>query len=106
MTPTPDIRPDQLRIVREILAAHLPEGVRVWVFGSRAGGDNRTWSDLDLAVEGPGGAVPEDALLLLDDAFEDSELSLRVDVVDLDGVSAGFRRVVESEAVPLPRAAG
>lgn len=101
MKPVPEIRPDHLRMVQGILRRHLPDGVRVWVFGSRARGGARTWSDLDLALEGP---VPldEDTLLAVTDAFEQSELSLRVDVVDLARVSERFRRIVESERTPLP----
>ena len=105
MAQVPEIRPDHLRMVQDILRRHLPDAVRVWVFGSRARGDTRTWSDLDLALEGP---VPlsEDTLLAVTDAFEESELSLRVDVVDLGRVSERFRRIVESERTPLPGRAG
>ena len=101
MTRVPEIRPDHLRIVQGILQRHLPDGVRVWVFGSRARGAARTWSDLDLALEGSA-PLDEDTLLALRDALEESELSLRVDVVDLGRISERFRRIVESERTPLP----
>ena len=101
MTRIPEIRPDHLRIVQGILRRHLPDGVRVWVFGSRARGGARTWADLDLALEGSA-ALDEDTLLAVTDAFAESELSLRVDVVDLGRVSERFRRIVESERTPLP----
>lgn len=101
MTPVPEIRPDHLRMVQGILRRQLPAGVRVWVFGSRARGGARTWSDLDLALEGPA-PLDEDTLLAVTDAFEESELSLRVDVVDLARVSERFRRIVEAERTPLP----
>lgn len=45
-----DIRPDHLEIVQGILRKHLPEDVKVWVFGSRAHGTTRDSSDLDLAL--------------------------------------------------------
>ena len=43
---------EELAEVRRILAAHLPIGTRAWVFGSRAGGRPKPWSDLDLVLEG------------------------------------------------------
>ncbi len=101
MTKAPQIRREQLRIVRRILHEHLPDGVRVWVFGSRARADNRTWSDLDLALEGPE-ALREDSLIALEEAFERSDLSLRVDLVDLHQVTDRFRRLVEAERKLLP----
>ena len=101
MMGVPEIRPDQLRIVQDILQDHLPEGVQVWVFGSRALGDARRWSDLDLALEGRD-PLDEDTLLRLKDAFEGSALSLRVDLVDLHEVTDRFRRIVETHRTPLP----
>ena len=52
MTSPVDIRPDQLEIVQDILLRHLPAGVKVWVFGSRANWTTKDSSDLDLALEG------------------------------------------------------
>ncbi|MBV8593313.1 MAG: nucleotidyltransferase domain-containing protein, partial [Caulobacteraceae bacterium] len=49
MTARPDLSPRDLATVRAILAAALPAEARVWVFGSRARGTARRYSDLDLA---------------------------------------------------------
>lgn len=99
-----EIRSDHLRTVQEILSQHLPDGVRVWVFGSRVRGAARKWSDLDLALESAG-PIEETTLVSLSNAFEDSDLSLRVDLVDLAQVSEPFRRIVEGQRVPLPKCA-
>jgi hypothetical protein len=42
---------DHRQLVLHILAAHLPRGTKVWVFGSRATGRARRYSDLDLASD-------------------------------------------------------
>ena len=47
-----DIRPDHLEIMQGILREHLPMGVKVWVFGSRANWSTKDSSDLDLALQG------------------------------------------------------
>lgn len=88
-----DLRPAHLKIVRAILRAHVPE-CRAWVFGSRATGTAKQMSDLDLAVEKP---KPLSLVQLgaLAEAFEESELPMKVDVVDLAQASPSFRRIVE-----------
>ena len=96
-----DIRPDHLEIVRDILRAHLPEGVGVWVFGSRANWTTKDSSDLDLAVQGTD-QLHHETMLDLEIAFEESNLPYTVDVVDLNAVGTEFKRIVENQRIPLP----
>ena len=95
-----DIRPDHLEIVQDILRAHLPSGVKVWVFGSRATWTTKDSSDLDLAVTGPS-QLDYRIMGGLEIAFEESDLPYTVDVVDLNAVSYEFREIVEGQKVPL-----
>ncbi len=101
MTSPVDIRPDQLEIVQEILLKHLPAGVKVWVFGSRANWTTKDSSDLDLALEGES-KLSHKMLGALKDAFEDSAFPYTVDVVDLNRIGDSFRKIVESQKVLLP----
>ena len=104
MTSPIDIRSDHLRIVQDVLRAHLPDDAKTWVFGSRVAWTTKDSSDLDLAVEGK---VPFDLKVMraLQDAFEDSDLPYTVDVVDINRISNGFKRVVEGQrtALPIPK---
>ncbi len=90
-----DLAPRHLEIVRNILRRHVP-GREVRAFGSRVNGTARRHSDLDLAVMGQRVLEP-DTLRLLQEAFEESELPLRVDVLDWHDISESFRRVIEKE---------
>ena len=101
MTTPIDIRTDHLRIVHDVLARHLPDGVRVWVFGSRATWATKDSSDLDLALEGDG-EITARSLAALESAFEDSDLPYAVDVVDIQRINEPFRRIVAEQRVPLP----
>ncbi len=96
-----DIRPDHLKIVRDILREHLPVEAEVWVFGSRANWTTKDSSDLDLAVEGAA-RLDHKAMVRMEVAFEESELPYTVDVVDLNAVSKEFKKIVEGQKVPLP----
>ena len=101
MTSPVDIRPDHLEIVQGILREHLPVGVKVWVFGSRANWTTKDSSDLDIALEGEN-KLSHKLLGALKNAFEDSTLPYTVDVVDLHAVSRAFKQIVKQQRVPFP----
>lgn len=82
-----------------IVRRHVPvELARLWLFGSRARGDHRRWSDIDVAVE-PVGPVPEGWLSEVRDALAESNLLLNVDLVDFADADDAFRSVIRREAV-------
>ena len=94
-----DLNPNHLGTVKAILAEHVPE-CEVRAFGSRATWAAKDYSDLDLAILGKG---PLDWTTLgrLKEAFEESDLPMRVDVLDWHAISGGFREVIEREHVVL-----
>ena len=89
----------QARTVCAIVDAVMPKA-EVWVFGSRATGRARPFSDLDLLVTRPP-RLTWSQLAALRDAFEASDLPFRVDVVEADGLSPGFAARVDAERMPL-----
>jgi predicted nucleotidyltransferase len=84
----------ELEIILDILKAHAPKG-EVWAFGSRQKGTHRKHSDLDLAVVGDG-RQPLSVIGNLKEAFEDSTLPYRVDVLDYHSVLPGFREIIDA----------
>lgn len=89
-----------MAIVLGILGDCAPRPCRVFAFGSRVQGRARRFSDLDLAFDaGRPLALREEALL--SDAFDESDLPWRVDLVDLAACSPAFRQIVETQAVLL-----
>lgn len=85
------------RVEREIIALAKKYGVKkVILFGSRARGDNRERSDIDLAVSG--GDIGEFA----DAANEETWTLLMFDVVNLDsGISAELQAEIDRDGVVL-----
>lgn len=94
-----DLTEQQLAIVRDILARHLP-GVEVRAFGSRVDGTAGKTSDLDLALmtERP---LSLQTLGRLRDAFSESDLSFRVDIVDWSSIGEDFRSVIREASEPV-----
>jgi type I restriction enzyme S subunit len=90
-----DASPSQLDTVTRILAGHVPE-CEVRAFGSRVTWTAKDYSDLDLAVVGEP-ALDLDALRRLKEAFEESDLPFRVDVLDWHAISPAFQKVIEKQ---------
>ena len=101
MTRAIDLSPAELAIVCGILQIHLPPATQAWVFGSRATGTARRYSDLDLALEGE---KPVDPGVLgnITEALSLSDLPYKVDVIDLRAVDPAFQAIVEREMIALP----
>ena len=99
-SPAIDLSPSQQALVRQLIDGVLP-GAQVAVFGSRATGRARPYSDLDLLLLYPprlSWAQRAD----LRDAFEASELPFRVDLVEAEGLAEGMAQRVRGEARALP----
>ncbi len=68
----------------------------MWLFGSRARGDNFERSDIDLAIEAPGIDRGEWAKLHLD-LDEEANTLLLIDFVLMDDLPESFRHRVHRE---------
>ncbi len=99
MTAMLDLSEDHLAILRSVLAAHLPAGSRACVFGSRAHGGARRYSDLDLALEWSR-PLGLDLIGRIAEALSESDLPFKVDIVDLATVEPGFRARVVADCIP------
>lgn len=87
-------------LISGILAAHAP-GVEARAFGSRVGGTPKDYSDLDLALVGD--AKLESAVLEnLREAFEESDIPFRVDILDWHAISKEFQKVILAKYEVLP----
>ncbi len=97
--PKIDIRPRDWEEVSRILKVHIPE-YEVWAFGSRVKWTAKQYSDLDLAVisEQP---LPISLSADLNSAFDESNLSIKVDIVDWAAISESFRQIVERDKVTI-----
>lgn len=87
-----DLAPQQIETVKSVLNAVVP-GVAAYAFGSRVNGQAKRHSDLDLALKADE-ALNWRQLAQLREAFEESDLPIRVDVVDWAACSQQFKAYV------------
>jgi type I restriction enzyme S subunit len=99
MTSAIDLTPDQRAQVQSLLARHLPD-TTVWAFGSRVSFKARPDSDLDLVAFTRPDQKP--AVAALREAFEESDLPFRVDLLEWDDLPENFKKNIEGgEVSPL-----
>ena len=94
-----DVRLEHLKIVQDILSTHIPDR-EVWAFGSRETGKATETSDLDLAVIGET-PLEFERLAALRDAFSESRLPYKVDVVDWATISETVREIIRKDKIVI-----
>lgn len=97
--PKIDLKPQDWDEVCHILETHVPE-YPVWAFGSRVKGTAKAYSDLDLAIitRQP---LSLSKMAIIKEAFDESDLSIRVDIVDWATTSETFRKIIEQDKVVI-----
>lgn len=70
----------------------------VLVFGSRIKGTQQKFSDVDLCLKAKNPIELID-IATLKEALSDSDLPFTVDVIDYNGISEGFKRIIDNEGV-------
>jgi len=90
-----DLAPDQLKQVIKILEQFVPDA-KVWAFGSRIRMTANENSDLDLVIVGKE-KIPQKTYYQIKDAFEESELPIKVDVLDWYRISTEFQTNIKKQ---------
>ena len=72
---------------------------KVFIFGSRASGTANTYSDYDIGLVGP--RLPADKYFDIVAEFEESDLPVKVDLVQMCDVSSEFRSIAARSTIPL-----
>lgn len=78
------------RMLINIITKRLP-GVKIYLFGSRARGDFRPTSDIDVALD-MGKKIDEAVVRAIKEAVEESSIPFTVDIVDMYAVSEDFKK--------------
>ena len=90
-----NVSPEHLETIKRILAEYAG-GCEVRAFGSRIMGTAKAHSDLDLAVIAAS-KIERRTKMLLREAFEESDLPFRVDIIDYNAVSNEFRANIDTK---------
>ena len=83
----------EFEIIKNILNSYIKKG-KVYAFGSRYKNNNRKFSDFDIAID-MGEKLSFEFLNILKDAFEESDLPYRVDIIDYNNISDKFKKIID-----------
>lgn len=99
-TRTIDLADAHRKQVLEIIRARLPDAT-IWVYGSRAKGRARRYSDLDLMLDDGGKTISGSVLGNLDEDFDESDLPIIVELRDIAEIDAAFLARVREDFLLL-----
>ncbi len=78
------------------------QGAKVWIFGSRARGDYKKFSDIDILYDlQKNKKLPQGWMSPIIEAIENSNLPYKVDIVNRQEVAESYRDQVEAEKLEL-----
>ncbi|MGB1090482.1 MAG: nucleotidyltransferase domain-containing protein [Oceanobacter sp.] len=97
-----NVTQQELEIVQSILKQQLPENMRVLAYGSRVTSKAKRFSDLDLAIQlNDKQALTLSQLAALSDAFDESELPWKIDILDLNSAPEASVETVERDGIEI-----
>lgn len=74
---------------------------KFYIFGSRAKGTYKDYSDIDIAVKVPNYKLSSNVLGKILTELSDSTLPYEVDVIDLNSVDKKFKDLIEKSLIPI-----
>lgn len=81
-----------------VVSALVPEA-KIYLYGSRARGTYKSWSDIDLALDAGHPIEPRGRIAELRDVLRELSIIYRVDVVDFNNISGVFKEEVTFDRV-------
>lgn len=90
------LTPEQYDFIRrEVITSLEDHGATVWVFGSRARGDHKKFSDLDLMVQSDKDL--NSLVSQIDETLVDSSFPFKVDLILEENFAESYRENFEKE---------
>jgi predicted nucleotidyltransferase len=87
--------------ILDICSSRLGEDYKLYLFGSRARGDQEPHSDIDLAINISNNAHTEKLIFLLIEDLEQSTIPFKIDFLDMDKASDVLKQSITSEGILL-----
>lgn len=91
-----------LEFLKTTLKKQFGDGnIKFYIFGSRAKGTQKEYSDIDIAVDNQGQKISTDILLSAISEFENSTFPYEVDIIDLNSIEENFKSLITSDLIEL-----
>lgn len=88
-------------LIENLLLAPLKNvPVKIWVYGSRARGDHKKFSDLDILLAGE---IHSMVISKIQTALEESSLPIKVDIAKENNLAPSYRENIDKDKILIPR---
>lgn len=78
------------------------QNAKVWIFGSRARGDYKKFSDIDILFSlSEGKKLPQGFLSQIKENLDNSSLPYKVDIVDIKELAQSYQSFVDADKIEL-----
>ncbi len=94
-----DLTLEQINTLKETIQKELPD-CEILLFGSRANGKAREFSDIDIALKS-NNAIDKNKLWTIKENLEESNLPYIVDIIDFNLVSPEFSKAILANCFKL-----
>ena len=89
-----------LNFIKETLKKYISNpDAKFYIFGSRARGEYREYSDVDIAIDSLD--LTSEIKSKLEIEFENSTFPYEVDIVDLNNIKESFKNLIKEDLVLL-----
>jgi predicted nucleotidyltransferase len=97
------LTPEQFEILNQVVVSPLKShDATVWIFGSRARGDHKPFSDLDIMYDTKDSTqLPKGFISHLREEIEESRLPFKVDLVDVNYMADSYKSGALADRVLL-----
>ena len=97
------LKPEDLELLEELLFSPLRKHhSKIWIFGSRARGDYKPFSDIDILYQ-----IPKNYTITLSDIsdikerLEQSNLAYKVDIVNIEDLAESYVEEILKDRVQI-----
>jgi uncharacterized protein len=90
-----------LNLIKNIINSILQDkNLKIYVFGSRAKGNARQYSDLDVALKSDS-KIDVDKINKIKIGLDDTTIPYKIDVIDLNEISDSFKSCIEKSLIEI-----
>ncbi len=88
-------------LIEKLIRPLQMKGAKVFIFGSRATGKYKKFSDIDLLFKESSPAIPSAEIYQLLTSFEESSFPYKIDLVSDKELASSYRSNVEKDKVEI-----
>jgi len=93
-----DLNEKYISFIKKTFDEHLTE-YKLYLFGSRAKGNAKKYSDIDLAIDSKN--FNSEIKSKLENFFSNSTIPYEIDIIDLNNINDQFKQLIKNDLIEI-----